>query len=158
MYSNPSIYVAVGSKKRRCKSERCKSNFILLILQSSLFLTRNLKMLHELTVIPRFTSQLVPAKGDVNRMTTQIEVRGNAKFGDINCNNIKRDSVNRRSAHTLIPRFPSIRSASASKLCLFKITVISKLRRLCFSLRRMFQSCAVSASICVVNTKMFVRS
>ena len=37
-YSNPSIYVVVDSKKRRRKS-----NLILLTLQSSMFLTRNLK-------------------------------------------------------------------------------------------------------------------
>ena len=60
--------------------------------------------------------------------------------------------------NTLIPRFVSPRSASASKLLLFKVSVISKLRRFCFSLHRMFPSCVVSASICVVNTKKFVQS
>ena len=41
-------------------------------------------------------SQLVPKKGDVNRMTTQIEVRGNIKFDDVNRNNVNRGDVNRR--------------------------------------------------------------
>ena len=57
--------------KKKEKKRRRKSNFILAILQSSMFLTRNLKKLYEFTVIPRFTLQLVPKKGDVNRMTTQ---------------------------------------------------------------------------------------
>ena len=83
MYSNPSIYVAVGFKKRRRILKLRKSNFILLILQSSMFLTRNLKKLYEFTVIPRFTSQLVSRKGDVNRMMMQIEVRGNKKFVNV---------------------------------------------------------------------------
>ena len=58
--------MAVGSKKIRRKS-----NFILvlLILQNSMFLTRNLKKLYEFTVIPRFTSLLVP-----KNLTTYIEV------------------------------------------------------------------------------------
>ena len=33
---------------------------------------------------------------DVNRMTTQIEVRGNKKFDDVNRNNGNRGDVNRR--------------------------------------------------------------
>ena len=49
-----------------------------------MFLTRNLKKLYEFTVIPRFTTQLVPKKGNVNRMTAQIKVRGNKKFDDVN--------------------------------------------------------------------------
>ena len=55
-YSNPAIYAAVGSKK----SKRHESNFILFMLQSSVFLTSNLKKFYGFTVIPRFTSQLVP--------------------------------------------------------------------------------------------------
>ena len=62
IYSNPSIYIAVVFKKRPRKLKRRKSNFILLILQSSMFLTRNLKKLNKFTVIPRFTLQLVPKK------------------------------------------------------------------------------------------------
>ena len=61
-----------------------------------MFLTRNLKNLYEFTVILRFTSQLVPKKGDVNRMTTQIEVRGNNKFDYVNRNNANRGDVNRK--------------------------------------------------------------
>ena len=92
-------------------------------------------LLLSIIVIPRFTSLLVPKKGDVNRnvvnwilcstfltrslkiwsyshpsisvavgtktgdvnwMTTQIEVRGNKKFGDINRKNVNRGDVNRR--------------------------------------------------------------
>ena len=34
------------------------------------------------TVIPRFTSKLVPKKGDVNWMTMRVEVRGNKKFDE----------------------------------------------------------------------------
>ena len=63
---NPLIYVLVGFKKRRCKSQGRKSNFILLILQSSIFLTRHLKKLYEFTDIPRFTLQLILKKGDAN--------------------------------------------------------------------------------------------
>ena len=51
-----------------------------------------------------------------------------------------------------------IRSTSASMLRLLKISVISKLRRFCFSLSRMFRSCVASTSICILNTKMFVQS
>ena len=61
-----------------------------------MFLTRNLKQLYEFIVIPRFTSQLVPEKGDVNRMTAQIEIRGNKKFDDVNQNNVNRGNVNLR--------------------------------------------------------------
>ena len=35
-------------------------------------------------LVSRFTSPLVPKKGDVNRMTTQIEVKGNKQFDDFN--------------------------------------------------------------------------
>ena len=35
-------------------------------------------------------------KGYVNRMTTQIEVRANKKFDDVNQNNVNRGDVNRR--------------------------------------------------------------
>ena len=56
---------------------------------------KNLKKLYEFTVIPRLTSQLVPKKDDVNRMTTQIEVRGNKKFDDVNENNVIRGDINR---------------------------------------------------------------
>ena len=63
-------------KKRRLKSKRRKSNFILLLVQSGMFLIENLKKLYEFTVSPRFTSHLVPKKGNLNRMNTQIEVRG----------------------------------------------------------------------------------
>ena len=49
-----------------------------------MFLTRNLEKLYEFAVNPRFMSQLVPKKGNVNRMTTQIEVRENKQFDDIN--------------------------------------------------------------------------
>ena len=34
----------------------------------------------------------------------------------------------------------------------------SKLRRFCFSLLRIFRSCIVNASICIVNSKKFVQS
>ena len=51
---------------------------------------------NEFTVIPRFTSQLVPKNDDLNRMTTQIEVRGNKKFYDLNRNNLNRGNINRR--------------------------------------------------------------
>ena len=61
-----------------------------------MFLTRNLKKLYEFTVNPRFMSQLVPKKGNVNRMTTQIEVRGNKQFDDINRYNINPGDINRR--------------------------------------------------------------
>ena len=67
-YIKYSIYVAAGSKKKR----RRKSNFILLIRQSSKFITRNLEILYEFT-----------KKDDVNRMATQIEIRGNKKFDDL---------------------------------------------------------------------------
>ena len=33
---------------------------------------------------------MAPKNGDVNRMTTQIEVRGNKKFEDINRNNVSK--------------------------------------------------------------------
>ena len=69
---------------------------MLLILQSSMFLTRNMKKTYEFTVIPRFTSLLVPKEFNVNRMTTQIEVRWNKKFDDVNRNNVNRGDVNRR--------------------------------------------------------------
>ena len=60
-----------------------------------MFLPRNLKNLYEFTVIPRFKLQLVPKKkGDVNRMTMQIEVRGNKKVDDVNRNNVNRFDVN----------------------------------------------------------------
>ena len=41
---------------------------------------------------------MVPKKknGNVNGMTTQIEVKGNKKFYDINRNNINRGDVDRR--------------------------------------------------------------
>ena len=62
-----------------------------------MFLTRNLKKSYELTVIPQFTPQLVPKKkGDVNRITTKIQVTGNKKLDDVNRNNFKRGEVNRR--------------------------------------------------------------
>ena len=35
-------------------------------------------------------------KGDVNRLTTQIEIRGNKKFVDVNRNNVNRCDVNLR--------------------------------------------------------------
>ena len=76
------IYAVIGSKKRRRKS-----NFTLIILQSSIFLTRKLKKLYEFTVIPGFTPQLAPKKGKTNQKTTQIEVRGNKKFDNVNQNN-----------------------------------------------------------------------
>ena len=41
-------------------------------------------------------SQLVKRKGDVNLMTTQIEVVGNKKYDDVNGNNVNRGDVNRR--------------------------------------------------------------
>ena len=63
---------------------------MLLILQRSMFLTRNLKNVCEFTVIPRFTLQLVPKKGDVDLITTQIEVRGNKNFDDVDRNNVNR--------------------------------------------------------------------
>ena len=87
-YSNPSIYVAVDSKKRRHKSKRRKSNLVLLTLQSSMFLTRNLKKLYEvIPVIPRYMSQLASKKA------MQIQVRGEKKFDDVNRNNVNRDTV-----------------------------------------------------------------
>ena len=49
-----------------------------------------------MTVIPRFTLQLVPIKGNVNRMTTQIKVRGKKKFDNANRDNVNRGDVNRR--------------------------------------------------------------
>ena len=61
-----------------------------------MFLTRNLQKLYEFTVNPRLTLQLVPKKGDVNRMTTQLEVRGNKRFDDVSRNNVNRGYVNRR--------------------------------------------------------------
>ena len=75
---NTSNYVAVDSKKWRRKS-----NFILLTLKIIMFLTRNLKKLYEFTVLPRFTSQLLTKKA-------QIEVRGNKTFDDVNRNNLNR--------------------------------------------------------------------
>ena len=59
-----------------------------------MFLTRNLKKLYEFTVIPRFTLQLVPKKGKVNRMA-QIEVKGNKIFDDINRKHFNWGDVNR---------------------------------------------------------------
>ena len=59
----PRFTLQLVPKKRPRKLKRRKSNFILLILQSSMFLTRNLKKLYEFTVIPRFTLQLVPKEG-----------------------------------------------------------------------------------------------
>ena len=82
-------------KKKRHKSKRRKLNFMLLI-QSRMFLTRNLKKLYDFTVIPIFTMQLVSKKGNINRMTTQIEIRGNKKFYDVNRSNYNRGKVNRR--------------------------------------------------------------
>ena len=58
----PRFTLQLVPEKRPRKLIRRKSNFILLILQSSMFLTRNLKMLYELTVIPRFTLQLFSKK------------------------------------------------------------------------------------------------
>ena len=45
-------------------------------------------------------------KGDLNRMTTQIEVTGNKKFFDINRNNVNRGNVNRGITvlHLLLPK------------------------------------------------------
>ena len=45
------------------------------------------------TVIPQFTSQLVPKKkkGDVNRLR-----KGNKKFDDVNRNKVNRDDLNQR--------------------------------------------------------------
>ena len=76
---NTSNYVAVDSKKWRRKS-----NFILLTLKIIMFLTRNLKKLYEFTVILR------------NRMTTQIEVRRDRKFHDVNENNVNQGDINRK--------------------------------------------------------------
>ena len=64
---------------------------------SSMFLTRNLKYSYELTVIPQFTPQLVPKKGNVNRITTKIQVTGNKKLDDVNRNNFNRGDVNGRT-------------------------------------------------------------
>ena len=44
-------------KKKPHKSKRHKSNFILLILQTSMILTRSLKKLYEFTMILQFTLQ-----------------------------------------------------------------------------------------------------
>ena len=62
--------------------------YVCVLLQSSMFLTRNLKKLYEFTVIPRFILQLVPKKGD--------EDRENKKFNDLNRNNVNRGDLNRR--------------------------------------------------------------
>ena len=64
----------VDYRKRRPKSKRRKLNFVLLILESSMLLTRNLKKSYKFTVSPRFTKQLVSKKGKVNRMTKEFEV------------------------------------------------------------------------------------
>ena len=49
---------------------------------------------HENPVIPQFTSPLVPKnKSDINRMTTQIQVRRNKKFWVVDRNNVNRDEV-----------------------------------------------------------------
>ena len=63
------------------------------ILQNSVFSTRNLKNVYVYTVIPRFTSQLILKKGDINRKTTQIEVIGNKKLDEQNRNNVNQDDV-----------------------------------------------------------------
>ena len=48
------------------------------------------------TIIPRFTSKLIPKeKENVIRMTTQIEVRGTKKLDDVNRNKVNRGYVNR---------------------------------------------------------------
>ena len=49
--------------------------------------------LYEFTVIPQFMSQLVPKKGDINQMMTQIEVREKTIFDDVNRNNVNRGNV-----------------------------------------------------------------
>ena len=51
-----------------------------------MFSTRNYKF----TVTSRYTLQLVPKKGEVNRMTVQIEVKLNKKFDNVNRNNLNR--------------------------------------------------------------------
>ena len=38
-------------------------------------------------------SQLVPKKGDINQMMTQIEVREKTIFDDVNRNNVNRGNV-----------------------------------------------------------------
>ena len=53
-------------------------------------------MLYAFTVIPRFTSQLVPKKGDVNRETTQSEVKGNKNLDDVKLNIVNLGEVKRR--------------------------------------------------------------
>ena len=62
-----------------------------------MFLTRNLKTLYEFTVIPRFTLKLIKKRGNVNRMTMQIEVGETKIFDDLNRNNLNRGDVNRRT-------------------------------------------------------------
>ena len=48
--------------------------YVLLILESSIFLTKDLKKLYEFTVICRISSFLVPKKGGVNRMSNVVAV------------------------------------------------------------------------------------
>ena len=47
-------------------------------------------------------SLLIPKEGDVNRLTTQIEVRENKKFEDVNQNNVNLGYVNRKITVQLI--------------------------------------------------------
>ena len=64
---------------------------------SRMFLTKNLKKSYEFKAIPQFTPQLAPKKkGNVNRITTKIQVKGNQKLDDVNRNNFNRGDVNRR--------------------------------------------------------------
>ena len=76
--TNLSIYFAIDSKKTTRKSF-----FILLVLQSSMFLTWNVKKLYEFTVIPRYKSQF-----NINWMMSQIEVGRNQAFNDVNRYNL----------------------------------------------------------------------
>ena len=50
------------------------------------------------TVIPRFTSQVVPKRGDETRMTAQIKVREYKEFDYVNRNNVNQSEVNLRIA------------------------------------------------------------
>ena len=53
-----------------------------------------LKKLYEITVIPRFKLHLI----QINRIRTQIQVRGNKKFDDVNRNNVNRGDLYRSIA------------------------------------------------------------
>ena len=92
IYNNPSIYVAVSSKK---KGDVNRISYCLYFKQGAR--TRSLRKLYEFTVIPRFTSHLVPKKGDVNQISYCLYFKQAARTR----------SFKKLHEYTIIPRFTS---------------------------------------------------